>query len=287
MNELDKPFGPEEEQAIISYILDFPETYTLASEFITPNIFDSIAPKYVIAAIYEDFSKTGTVPSRALLHDRMKRKLTVDDPYEEILAVIKRPSNPREIPFIKDVIQKWVEQKTYSLLYSDEALEAHARGDYDYLKNIVESADKIKHSGQQGLWLFNQLDEIFAEESVEHYSTGFPSLDKVLNNGGPSPKEVLVWLAPTGVGKCLTGNTKIVDRKLSKLYEIEYSNGETVTLSGNLKVHTTRGLVRVCDLLPGDDVTYEHMSFLPYNLEITESGEVTFENKIDKADKSL
>jgi len=58
--------------------------------------------------------------------------------------------------------------------------------------------------GDQGFWFFDQVDEIFVDTAIEHISTGFPGLDANLNEGGPSPGEVLIILAPTGVGKTLT-----------------------------------------------------------------------------------
>ncbi len=41
------------------------------------------------------------------------------------------------------------------------------------------------------------------KEKIEHFTTGFPQLDQALNNGGPSRGEVLIWVAPTGIGKSI------------------------------------------------------------------------------------
>lgn len=202
-SESESPFGPHEEEAMISLLLDFPELYIPVAKYLSPDLFDRIDTKYVVAALQRDFDLHGVVPSRALLRDRLAQSLTVDDPYEEILSVVDRKSDPREVPYLRETLHKWTEHKIYELLYTDEAIMAHHRGDHQFLRKIFDDANRIQHSGQQGFWFFDQIDELFADHAIEHISLGFPSLDKHLNDGGPSTKEVLVWLAPTGVGKTL------------------------------------------------------------------------------------
>ena len=95
---------------------------------------------------------------------------------------------------------------------------------------------------------------LFKEDLIEHRTTGFPRLDAFLNNGGPSPKEVVCWLAPTNVGKCHTLQSKIFEERLSRIYEIELEDGTVKKIAGFRKVKTTRGLLRVCDLTDADDI---------------------------------
>jgi replicative DNA helicase len=201
---IDTPFGPNMEASIVSLLLDFPELYIPTARFMTVDLFARPEVKYVIAAIQQDYEKFGIIPTRNLLHDRLAKILTMDDPYEEILAIVDKPSDPREAPILRQVLREWVEHKTYAQLYSDDALAAHQRGDNEYLRKIVESATTVSMVGQQGFWFFDQIDELFVDNAIEHISTGFLSLDANLNEGGPSPREVLIFLAPTGVGKTLT-----------------------------------------------------------------------------------
>jgi replicative DNA helicase len=201
---VDSPFGPNMEAGVISLILDFPELYIPTAKFFTAELFSRPEVKYVVAALKQDYEKFGVVPSRALLHDRLAKQLTADDPHQEILGVVKRLSDPREAPIIRQTLREWVEHKSYEQLYSDEAIAAHARGDHEFLRKIVDSASSISMIGNQGFWFFDQIDEIFVDTAIEHIGTGFKGLDEKLNEGGPSPGEVLIILAPTGVGKTLT-----------------------------------------------------------------------------------
>ena len=198
------PFGPNMEAGIISLLLDFPELYVPTSKFITTDLFSRQEVKYIVGALKQDYDQFGVLPTRPLLNDRLAKILTMDDPFENILAIVNRPSDPREAPILRQILRDWVEHQLYSQLYSDEALAAHQRGDHEFLRKIVDSASAISSTGQQGFWFFDQIDEIFADTAIEHINTGFKDLNKHLNEGGPSPGEVLIILAPTGVGKTLT-----------------------------------------------------------------------------------
>lgn len=197
------PFHSTEENSIISLLIDFPELYPPINRFLTPEIFENIPAKYVITQIARDYEQFSVVPSRKLLRARIAKQLTTEDPYEDILGLVEAESDPREIPMLRDSLHSWTEKKTYDLIYSEEALAAQQRGDYAFLQKIFDEASKIRFVGQQGFWFFDQIDELFVENVIEHVSTGFSTLDAMLNEGGPSPGEVVIWMASTGVGKSI------------------------------------------------------------------------------------
>ena len=252
------PFGKYEETAIISLLLDFPEVYAPLSNFLTPRLFQTIGPQYVVAVVKDDFDKFGVVPSRKLLHDRLAKTLTVEDPYEEILSIVDTPSDPRETPILRKTLKSWAEHRVYDLLYSEEALAAHHRGDHEVLKKIFDQANSINITGQQGFWFFDQIDELFVDNVVEHIKTPWNALNLALNDGGPSPREVMVLLASTGIGKCHSLQSNIIEKDLSRIFELEIEGNEsisTIKLAGFREVQTARGTVKVCDLTDGDDIT--------------------------------
>lgn len=248
---VDSPFGQDEEPAIVSLALDFPEFFVSVANFITPEVFSNFNVRYIMANVLNYYSKHGIVPTRAVLKSRILKQLTADSEYEEILNILARTSDHREVPILKEVIQKWAEHKTYSLLYSDEAQEAHARGDYDFLKNIVSQASRITDIGKPGFWLFQQTDELFIEDGQEHISTGYKQLDLYLN-GGPSPGEVLIWMAPTGVGKSiLLANNAMNGVKQSK--NVLFVTFELSTLKTALRIVGSMTKKKIADMRPKSD----------------------------------
>jgi len=196
-------FGPAEEEAIISLILEHPETFVPMARFITADLFKGMSAKYVITMLKQEYDKYGSIPTRPMFRDKVARTLDADDPYQEILDLIEKKGDPRDLVRIRDNIKNWVQHQTLALLYSEDALDAHARGDYEYLDKIFNDANRVVLSADTGFWFFEQYEEILADNAIEHIHTGFASLDKFLNEGGPSPQEMVVWLAPTGVGKSL------------------------------------------------------------------------------------
>lgn len=197
------PFGAYEEEAIISLSLDHPQFFTAVCSFIKPAMFRRVESQWVIAEILNAFEEFNTIPTREILYDRITSKLTEDDPHEEVVRLIRRKSNPREIPMIKDTLLKWARDRQYGLLYSDEAIDAYRSGNYSYLEELVTNANRIADVSEGGFWFFENLELLFQPDIIDHRTTGFPKLDKLLNNGGPSKKEVVCWLAGTNVGKSI------------------------------------------------------------------------------------
>lgn len=201
--EIIRPFGSYEEEAIISLALDYPEFFTAVSGFLQPTLFKRMECQWVIAEILNAFEEFNTIPTREILYDRISAKITEDDPYDEVLKLVTRKSNHREIPMVKDTLLKWAKDRQYGMLYSDEAIEAFRMGNYEVLEDLVSQANRIADVSEGGFWFFENLELLFQEDIIDHRSTGFPKLDRLLNNGGPSKKEVVCWLAGTNVGKSI------------------------------------------------------------------------------------
>lgn len=198
-----KPFGPYQEEAIISLALDHPDLFATVGRFMKPDLFGKLECRFIIAQILNIQEEHDVVPTREWLKSQIINELTENDPYDEILRIVDRPSNPREVPLVKDTLLKWARTQAYGLIYSNEAMDAYHRGDFAALESIINEANRIQDVGDKGLWLFEQLELLFQEDIIDHRTTGFPKLDTVLNNGGPSKKEVVCWMAPTNVGKSL------------------------------------------------------------------------------------
>ena len=196
-------FDKYQEEAIISLALDHPEFFTNIGAYIKPNLFLRPECQYVMAHILNAYEKYGIVPSRQILRSKIVKELTVDDNYRDVLLLLDRKSDHREVPIIKEELIKWARQRSFGLLYSEEAIASYHEGDFEALEKIFTEANKIVDIGEGGFWLFKSLETLFEPQANVHLTTGFPRLDSVLNDGGPSLKEVLCWMAPTGVGKSI------------------------------------------------------------------------------------
>ena len=199
-----KPFRHFQEEAIISLALDHTEFFMSVSHFLKPEMFQRIEARWVIAEILNLFEKFNTIPTRQILREYIENTLTEDDPYEEVLRLVDRKSDYREVPIVKELLLNWARKKAFGMIYTPEAIAAYKGGNYEHIEKLFNDANKIVDVGNNsGLWFFENLAMLLEPSLVEHRTTGFARLDKYLNNGGPSPKEVVCWLAATNVGKSI------------------------------------------------------------------------------------
>jgi replicative DNA helicase len=202
-DEEENPFGPNEEKSIISLAFDEPEFFQIIGMHLEPDFFNDLYAQYVFTIINFHYNKQGVVISREMCRDVALKNLTADDDYEPVLEIIDRKSDPRETPIIKETLIDWCKNKAYSKLYESDTIEAYERGEYNIIDDIIDGASKITDVSSEGLWFFDDVDALFEIDSEKRYTTGFSRLDAILNEGGPTKKECMIWMAPTNVGKSI------------------------------------------------------------------------------------
>ena len=252
--QLQSEFGLHIEKAIVSLAFDHPELFLTAGRHFSPELFQSPEAQYVMTIILNALEEHNIVPTRGVARDYAIQQLNTDQPYAPILELIDRKSDPRETPMVKSQLIKWLKKKAYGLIYSDAAMNYYQAGDYEALEKIFEEARRITDFKVTGLWLLDNYNALFDENVIEHRTTGFPKLDAILNNGGPSPGEVVCWVAGTNVGKCSTLSTSILEKENSRIYELELEDGTIRQLAGFRAIKTTRGIIKVKDLTEDDSI---------------------------------
>jgi replicative DNA helicase len=234
--EQDKtPFEDSEEEAIVSLVLEHPDFYSSVGHYITPDLFQRADARYVMGVVCELFQKYESLPPKKIVADAVLKTLTVDSDYEPIKKLLKRRCDPREVQHVRDMIRDWAKDKAYEKLFTDGA-EAFADRDYTEIDQLLEKAQRITDPSGEELWFFESLDLIFHKDLKDHFSTGFHELDMYINadqNGiGPSRKEVLCWMAATGVGKstilCNNGVQGIIDGHKVLHVTLELSKEQTM-----------------------------------------------------------
>ena len=202
-NKSKYPFDFEEEESIIALALDSPEFFASVNEHISPEHFKRVEAKYLIALFKDYIDKHQTLPTRKLLKNLVSKDLGTGDEYEPVLELIDTPSNPRVLPFIKESVLTWVKHRAYGSLFTKDIIDAYKSHEYDKIEALLDKARTITNITSAGSWFFKDFESLFDETIEEKLTTGFSKLDNFLNEGGPSRKEVVMWMAPTGVGKSL------------------------------------------------------------------------------------
>ena len=114
--------------------------------------------------------------------------------------------------FIKEKCFEFFKKQTMALAFA-KAIDYFDANDFDSVYNIVGDAYKKSFGNEYNLGL-DYCKELVHDRYLEAprkgiWSTGFPTLDGYLG-GGLAKKECATILSPTGRGKCLGKNTKII-----------------------------------------------------------------------------
>lgn len=285
-DEAESPFGKYEEEAIASLIIDHPEFFANIIPHLAADLFSRIEVKYVVASILNYHEEYQVFPTRGILRDRITQQLTVDDPYvTDIIAIVERKSDPREVPAIRAKIVEWARHRAFDQLFANDTIARFHAGDYAYIEAIFEKARRVQEVGGRSLWFFKELEKLFVDDTSEKFTTAFTTLDKYLNEGGPGRKEMLVWMAPTGVGKSIAlinnaiANSKkkkkvllvtlelsdiksairalgaITDRTVTNKVELQSKKQEIIAIARALKENGAGDIV--IHELPPDEVTVD------------------------------
>lgn len=213
------PFGEYEEEAIVALLIEHPEFFSNIIPHLKDSLFKRIEVKYVVQHILDYFGDYNVFPTRKILRDIVAKHLTVDHPnYEEVIELIDRECDPREAPAVKASLIQWAKHRAYQILYNPDTIKRFNEGDFAYVDEVIEQARRIQEVGAKSFWFYDELEKIFFEEDGQEFTTGFDMLDKFIHDGsGPKRKEMLVWMAPTGVGKSIAlVNNAIMNSKRGK-----------------------------------------------------------------------
>lgn len=196
------PFLEYEEQAVISFAFDAPDTFAQAIQFLKPSHFKKEAHRFVYEIISRHFEQYDVIPTRKWALEVAERNLTVDVDFVPVLEAIKRESNPREFGAVQKSVIDWTKHKAYNQLLTKEAVEALMRKEYDTIDQMLEEARRITDIHNVGVDFFDAYPLCLEKSNVEMLPSGFPELDAVLN-GGIERGRVLMWQAATNVGKSI------------------------------------------------------------------------------------
>lgn len=251
-------FGKNEEKSIISLAFDQSEFFSSIISYLKDDYFELFETRFVFSIIKYHYEKNNVIISRSICKDIILDQLTADDPHKDILELVDRESDPREVPIIIDKLTDWAKKKAVLQLYEKSVIEAVERGDFEDVEKIIEDANKITSVGSKCFFFFDEVDKFFIEDDSEKFTTGFETLDMSLNQGGPSRGEVFCWMAPTGKGKCHTLESNIIIEELSNIYELEIEDDKEIKfikVAGFKTIQTSSGEIKISDLTKGDYIT--------------------------------
>lgn len=203
MTTEDFEFGEHYERCLVGLALEVPDYFASVGHHINPEMFRVPEVRAIMACAKHIYDERGFIPSKGALIDEVRRTTKTTENFRPIVKLLKQPLDPRDAEMTKARFMEWAKHEQYHLLYSEDAITAWDAGDYSKLDKIVDQAHKMEVMEFDGLWFFESVNSLFETEETEKLTSGFDGLDKHLNHGGPSRKEILVFAAPPNVGKSI------------------------------------------------------------------------------------
>jgi hypothetical protein len=198
-------FTPLEERAIVSVLLDVPEYCLRIKHLLHPDLFQALPAKFVVNELLGYIKAHGVVPTREMLKQIVRKLVTTDNPHwYEIDQLVTRPAHPRDVPAVEARLHEWANYRQVHKVYESPVVEEFRKGNIQAVIDVIEDLRSLNRPPYQSpIDVYRHPEIAFPERTDNHLTLALPRLQELLNDGGPSRGEVLLYLGRTGVGKSI------------------------------------------------------------------------------------
>jgi replicative DNA helicase len=199
-------------QLLNQIVVDKDFTHSII-EVLEPTYFENKYYKLIVQMVKEYYSKFEHGPSFETLQQKAKSEISQELLLKITLDTISEIKNtPNDgSQFVQEKALKFCKQQELQKVM-DKAKKIIDNGEfesYDTLEEMVREALQVGNVDRGTGDVFENLDDVLAEDYRHPIPMGIPGIDNLLK-GGLAKGEIGVILAPTGVGKS-TLTTKIAN----------------------------------------------------------------------------
>lgn len=187
-------------------------------EVMKPSFFDVNYLEYLTEKFFSYYEKYKSFPTLGLLVTIIKDDLTEKNDIilrDQIINFLHRlKSNPHmaDLAYVKDKTLDFCRKQAFKQAL-EESVELIQTEKFDAVLAIMKKAVSVGMPSTVGHDFFEDAEARFVKINRQACPTGIPVLDaKEIFNGGLGRGEIGVVVANTGVGKCVTSNTRITVR---------------------------------------------------------------------------
>jgi replicative DNA helicase len=193
---------------LLKYDVEF---YSQIVTLIKPEYFDFPSYGRIFQATRDYYEKYNTLPSDSALVEFIKvttpENLKDDNNYQEDIVSINNidSSALKDKPFILDTLEEFAKKKSMTEAIKKSVVLLKNQ-DFGGIEKLVRDALLISRDVQVGQDYFEEVDDrvrrFFSKDTSNRIPTVFDTFNRNLE-GGLSPKELGIVVAPPGVGKSL------------------------------------------------------------------------------------
>lgn len=189
-------------------------------DIIDPNYFKSEDLRLIVATIKEAKETGDIIPDMGSLQFRVMQNIDSDTARRYILAHLNqiKEASLHDTEEVQKIAMSFCKQQ--ELKRSIKKIEKIIdNGDnYEECESILRKALEHGDNKDDGLDIFDDIEDVLAEDFRKPIATGIKGLDDIMN-GGLSKGELGVVLAPFGVGKT-TMMTKMANTAMNDGYKV-------------------------------------------------------------------
>lgn len=194
---------------LIAALLSDPAFVSQTYDILDEKYFDSESIKWIVKKCFTYFNEYKKLPTLDVLKvyiDRIEDELLSSEIINSVRDSIAQ-IEASDIQFVKTETVSFCKNQELksAILQSVEFLKAEK---YEDIKGVIDKALKVGISNDIGLDYFEDIDSRYTTDQRNPTSTGWSVLDKLLK-GGLAAKELGVFVASSGAGKCVGPNTEI------------------------------------------------------------------------------
>lgn len=194
-------FGPTFQSKVIASLLQDTKFFQTIGDILEPNMFDSDANSWLVKTVKDYYFKYKTIPTL----DVMKVKINEvpnDVMQTSIIEKLKDAWKYMESPDLEYVKEESLEFCKNQVLKNAiiESVDLLEKKEYDSIKRMIDEAMKAGSSRDLGHEYIIGLEERLTKSTRETISTPWDIINELMDGGG-GKGELLVVVAPAGIGK--------------------------------------------------------------------------------------
>lgn len=206
-------FSPSFQEKILAMLWRDPTFYTMYSDVVKPQYFESDIHIDLARIITEFYDKYRVSPSLEAVLEEVRVLCTGSkvkkEKFKDYIQTVERimEANLDDISYVRDKVIAFGQKQALTEAILKSVDDIQKGNDFSIIKQRIDEATQVgMNLGDFGTWYFRTIDErmeAYHRRDIEKIPTGIELLDKVMS-GGLGRGELGIVIAPPGTGKTLS-----------------------------------------------------------------------------------
>jgi hypothetical protein len=202
-------YGHSFQIKVITSLLSDKAFLQQVSDILLPEFFESESNQWIVETIEKYFREYKSAPTLDVFKIRVNdiERDTVKSSIIESLKDSYRYLESEDLDFVKTETLNFCKNQCIKRAILD-SVEFLNKGQYELIKSTIDTAMKAGADKEVGHEYNSSVEDRYKDNVRSTISTPWPVIND-LSDGGFGKGELVVFVAPAGIGKCIGPKTKI------------------------------------------------------------------------------